>query len=109
MKNALKLFKFAATTVVAGGTYIIVNNVIKSSLPENFSTTASGYKKVSVKLATFFIGLYVSNLVEKQVTELIDSNVNAVKNIKDASVKYKGWTKEEILEDLAKQQAAKSE
>jgi ABC-type arginine transport system permease subunit len=94
---------------VGAGSTAVVTSSVKTLVHPDVYSAKSVYGKIGIKLFVAGLAALSAKAVTNYYSESIDSLFDSVDKVKEAKEKYKGWTKEQILEDLAKQSSEKSE
>lgn len=103
------LVKVAIGFAVGAGSHVVITSSVNAIIGPDSYASKSVFGKVGIRLVTFGLAAVTAKVVDKYYSDLIDDLFNNMDNLKEAKEKYKGWTKKEILEDLAKQANEKKE
>jgi hypothetical protein len=94
---------------VGSGAHVVVTSSVNTLMGPEAYSSKSAFGKFGIRLVTFGLAAITAIAVDKYYSDTIDNLFDSAGRLKEAKEKYKGWTKKEILEDLAKQTNNKNE
>jgi len=94
---------------VGAGAHKVVTSSLNTLMGPDAYSSKSVFGKIGIRLFTVGLAAVTAKAVDKYYSDSIDHLFDSVDKMKEAKEKYKGWTKEEILKDLAEQANNKNE